>query len=72
MTAKEGVSQRSKYKKTEHSEIKQVRNNNSSVPKSKSILNKFEKGEVHTCQLSEIFMGETARESMFLTHFFDD
>ena len=26
----------------------------------------------HTCQLSEIFMGETARESTFLTHFFDD
>ena len=24
----------------------------------------------HTCQLSEIFMGETARESTFLTHFF--
>ena len=23
----------------------------------------------HTCQLSEIFMGETARESTFLTHF---
>ena len=46
MTAKEGVSQRSKYKKTEHSEIKQFGNNNNSVPKSKSILNKFEKGEV--------------------------
>ena len=41
-----GVSQRSKYKKTEHSEIKQFGNNNNSVPKSKSILNKFEKGEV--------------------------
>ena len=26
----------------------------------------------HTCQLSEIFMGETARESTFLTHFLDD
>ena len=25
--------------------------------------------ETHTCQLSEIFMGETARESTFLTHF---
>ena len=24
----------------------------------------------HTCQLSEIFMGETACESTFLTHFF--
>ena len=35
-----------KNKKTEHSEIKQFRNNNNSVPKSKSILNKFEKGEV--------------------------
>ena len=46
MTAKEGVSQRSTYKKTEHSEIKQFGNNNNSVPKSKSILNKFEKGEV--------------------------
>ena len=53
-TAKEGVSQRLKYKKkkkkkkkkTEHSEIKQFGNNNNSVPKSKSILNKFEKGEV--------------------------
>ena len=33
-------------KKTEHSEIKQFGNNNNSVPKSKSILNKFEKGEV--------------------------
>ena len=32
-------------KKTEHSEIKQFGNNNNSVPKSKSILNKFE-GEV--------------------------
>ena len=31
---------------TEHSEIKQFGNNNNSVPKSKSILNKFEKGEV--------------------------
>ena len=52
-TAKEGVSQRLKYKKrkqkkkkTQHSEIKQFGNNNNSVPKSKSILNKFEKGEV--------------------------
>ena len=42
MTAKEEVSQRSKYKKTEHSEIKQFGNNNNSIPKSKSI----EKGEV--------------------------
>ena len=25
---------------------------------------------IHTCQLLEIFMGETARESTFLTHFF--
>ena len=25
---------------------------------------------IHTCQLSEIFMGETARESTFLTHIF--
>ena len=33
-------------KKTEHSEIKQFGNNNNSVSKSKSILNKFEKGEV--------------------------
>ena len=33
-------------KKTEHSEIKQFGNNNNSVPKSMSILNKFEKGEV--------------------------
>ena len=48
-TAKEGVSQRLKYKKkqkkkkkTEHSKIKQFGNNNNSVPKSKSILNKFE------------------------------
>ena len=31
---------------TEHSEIKQFGNNNNSVPKSKNILNKFEKGEV--------------------------
>ena len=44
-TAKEGVSRILKYKK-EHSEIKQFGNNNNSVPKSKSILNKFEKGEV--------------------------
>ena len=36
--------QKNKY--TEHSEIKQFGNNNNSVPKSKSILNKFEKGEV--------------------------
>ena len=35
-----------KTKKTEHSEIKQFGNNNNSVPKSQSILNKFEKGEV--------------------------
>ena len=35
-----------KTKKTEHSEIEQFGNNNNSVPKSKSILNKFEKGEV--------------------------
>ena len=35
-----------KNKKTEHSEIKQYGNNNNSVPKSKSIINKFEKGEV--------------------------
>ena len=35
-----------KQKKTEHSEIKQFGNNNNSVPKSMSILNKFEKGEV--------------------------
>ena len=43
-TAKEGVSQRLKYKtkKTEHSKIKHFGNNNNSVPKSKSILNKFE------------------------------
>ena len=42
------VSQRLKYKKkkTEHSEVKEFGNNNNSVPKSKSILNKFEKGEV--------------------------
>ena len=33
-------------KKTGHSEIKQFGNNNNSVPKSKSILNKFENGEV--------------------------
>ena len=38
--------QKKKKKKTEHSEIKQFGNNNNSVPKSKSILNKFEKGEV--------------------------
>ena len=38
--------QNKKQKKTEHSEIKQFGNNNNSVPKSKSILNKFEKGEV--------------------------
>ena len=35
-----------KKKKTERSEIKQFGNNNNSVPKSKSILNKFEKGDV--------------------------
>ena len=33
-------------KTTEHSEIKQIGNNSNSVPKSKSILNKFEKCEV--------------------------
>ena len=33
-------------KKTEHSEVKEFGNNNNSIPKSKSILNKFEKGEV--------------------------
>ena len=38
--------QKKTTKKTEHSEIKQFGNNNNSVPKSKSILNKFEKGEV--------------------------
>ena len=37
-------------KETEHSEIKQFGNNNS-IPKSKSILNKFEKGEVLRCSL---------------------
>ena len=56
-TANEGVSQRLKYKKkkekkTEHSEIKQFGNNNNSVSKSKSILNKFEKGEVLRWSLS--------------------
>ena len=35
-----------KQKKPKHSEIKLFGNNNNSVPKSKSILNKFEKGEV--------------------------
>ena len=35
-----------KKKKKQHSEIKQFGNNNNSVPKSKSILNMFEKGEV--------------------------
>ena len=35
-----------KIRKKEHSEIKQFGNNNNSVPKSKIILNKFEKGEV--------------------------
>ena len=46
----EGISeiqiQKKKQKKTEHSEIKQFGNNNNPVPKSKSILNKFEKGEI--------------------------
>ena len=45
----EGISEiqiKKKTRKTEHSEIKQFGNNNNSVPKSKSILNKFEKGEV--------------------------
>ena len=42
-----GISEIKKKKKiTEHSEIKQFGNNNNPVPKSKSILNKFEKGEV--------------------------
>ena len=31
----------------EHSEIKQFENNNNSVPKSKSILNKFEKARFY-------------------------
>ena len=35
-----------KNQSIQHSEIKQFGNNNNSVPKSKSILNKFEKGEV--------------------------
>ena len=33
--------------KKEHSEIKQFGNNNNSVPKSKSILNKFEKARFY-------------------------
>ena len=40
------IQKKNKKKKTEHSEIKQYGNNNNSVPKSTSILNKFEKGEV--------------------------
>ena len=41
-----GISEIKKKYISEHSEIKQFGNNNNSVPKSKSILNKFEKGEV--------------------------
>ena len=43
-TAKEGYlrDQNTKKKKTQHSKIKQFGKNNNSVPKSKSILNKFE------------------------------
>ena len=40
------IKKKKKKKTTEHSEIKQFGNNNNSVPRYKSILNKFAKGEV--------------------------